>query len=207
MSVGHVEMYIGDGQVAGHGSGTGPKIRGMKDYCKSRTGNKRYFMAIRWIPEDGSDGGRPTLKKGSYGAFVTELQNMLLQLGFNLGSYGVDGDFGEDTEAAVIAFQANNSLQETGVVDTDDWAKLDALMESEGDADEENEAAGPDIEIPVARLEVKEGSWNVRTGPGVEFAIAKVVRGGDKLEEVATMGWKPVMVGGSVCWISPKALK
>ena len=207
MSVGHVEMYIGDGKVAGHGSGTGPKIRSMKDYCNSRTGSSRYFMAIRWILDDDSDGGRPTLKKGSYGAFVTELQNMLLQLGFNLGSYGVDGDFGEDTEAAVLAFQANNKLQETGIVDADDWAKLDDLMDNEGDADEGNEDANTGIDVPAGDLLVRDGSWNVRTGPGVEFAIAKTVRGGDKLEEVDTQGWKPVMVGGSVCWISPKALK
>jgi len=33
---GHVEMYIGNGQLAGHGSGTGPKIHEMKGYQDNR---------------------------------------------------------------------------------------------------------------------------------------------------------------------------
>lgn len=207
MSVGHVEMYLGNGMLAGHGSGTGPKIRSMKDYCDSRKGSSRYFMAIRWILDSDSDGSRPILKNGFYGVYVTELQTMLVQLGYDLGSYGVDGDFGDDTEAAVRAFQSNNDLQESGVVDADDWAKLDDLMDSEGDDDEASADADAGIKVDTGNLVVKDGSWNIRTGPGKEFAVAKVVHGGEKLEEVETQGWKPVMVGGSVCWISPNALK
>lgn len=53
LDVGHVEMYIGNGRICGHGSGTGPKIRSMKDYCASRANSKkRYFMAVRWIHGD-----------------------------------------------------------------------------------------------------------------------------------------------------------
>lgn len=35
--VGHVEMYIGDGQIFGHGSGIGGTVKDMVSYC-----NKRY---------------------------------------------------------------------------------------------------------------------------------------------------------------------
>lgn len=51
LDVGHVEMYIGNNTVCGHGSGTGPKTRTMTTYCKDRAEDpeKRYFMAIRWI--------------------------------------------------------------------------------------------------------------------------------------------------------------
>lgn len=56
LDVGHVEMYIGNGKIIGHGSGTGPKIKNLKDYCKSRANSKkRYFMAIRWIQDDDED--------------------------------------------------------------------------------------------------------------------------------------------------------
>ena len=56
LDVGHVEMYIGNGKIIGHGSGTGPKIKDLKDYCKSRANSeKRYFMAIRWIQDDDAD--------------------------------------------------------------------------------------------------------------------------------------------------------
>src|SRR5699024_5033186 len=48
LDVGHVEMYIGNGQICGHGSGTGPKIKDMREYCPSRADSRRrYFMAIR----------------------------------------------------------------------------------------------------------------------------------------------------------------
>ena len=34
--VGHVEMYIGEGKIFGHGSGMGGTVKNMKDYCKMR---------------------------------------------------------------------------------------------------------------------------------------------------------------------------
>lgn len=53
-----------------------------------------------------------TLKKGMDGGSVRALQNRLKSLGYLSGS--VDGDFGEATEAAVIAFQKNNGLTADG---------------------------------------------------------------------------------------------
>ena len=56
LDVGHVEMYVGNGQCIGHGSGTGPTIKNLKTYCRGRaTSKRRYFMAIRWIPDDATD--------------------------------------------------------------------------------------------------------------------------------------------------------
>ncbi len=53
LDVGHVEMYTGPNECMGHGSGTGPTKKNLKDYCKSRANSKkRYFMAIRWILDD-----------------------------------------------------------------------------------------------------------------------------------------------------------
>ena len=34
--VGHVEMYVGNGQISGHGSGIGPVRKNMADYCRQR---------------------------------------------------------------------------------------------------------------------------------------------------------------------------
>ena len=50
--VGHVELYIGKGQCAGHGSGIGPKVHNLRNYCRGRGVTKRYYKAIRWIPDD-----------------------------------------------------------------------------------------------------------------------------------------------------------
>ena len=38
--VGHVEMYIGDSNLFGHGSGVGGTVKNMADYCKKRYNTK-----------------------------------------------------------------------------------------------------------------------------------------------------------------------
>ena len=59
--VGHVEMYIGNGQIFGHGSGKGGTVKNMASYCKSRQKskskspqlkNKGLIYVIRFIPDD-----------------------------------------------------------------------------------------------------------------------------------------------------------
>ena len=55
----------------------------------------------------------PTLKKGSSGAMVRQLQDQLIQLGYLTGK--ADGDFGSQTEQAVKDFQLLNHLPQDGV--------------------------------------------------------------------------------------------
>lgn len=58
--VGHVEMYIGNGQCFGHGSGLGGTVKNMRDYCRMRYNqkstaklkNKGLICVIRFIPDD-----------------------------------------------------------------------------------------------------------------------------------------------------------
>lgn len=45
------------------------------------------------------------LRKGSKGEAVQKLQKDLMKLGYDLGSWGADGDFGNDTYKAVVKFQ------------------------------------------------------------------------------------------------------
>ena len=45
---------------------------------------------------------------------------------------------------------------------------------------------------------------NLRSGPGTQYSIAGVARKGDKLAQVDTAGWVPVLVDGAVLWISGK---
>ncbi|AOH55112.1 hypothetical protein ABE28_012200 [Peribacillus muralis] len=55
-----------------------------------------------------------TLKKGSSGPQVVELQKRLTKLGFN--TKGIDGEFGKNTEVAVKTFQKTKKLTADGVV-------------------------------------------------------------------------------------------
>lgn len=68
---------------------------------------------------------RPTLRRGSKGEYVTLLQTQLVQRGYDVGSYGIDGDFGRGTEAAVKAFQQDSGLTADGICGAKTWAALD----------------------------------------------------------------------------------
>jgi len=65
---------------------------------------------------------RPTLRLGSQGTEVSELQSLLKLLGYYTGT--VDGQYQESTVSAVSAFQQAAQLQPDGVVGTETWNRL-----------------------------------------------------------------------------------
>lgn len=77
-------------------------------------------------------GWHPTLRKGSKGDDVILLQTMLYKLGYGLGVYGIDGDFGKSTEQAVKNFQSDHKASDgtvvDGVVGPMTWAALDKAV-------------------------------------------------------------------------------
>lgn len=66
----------------------------------------------------------PQLSKGSKGDKVRVLQELLLGRGYDLGTYGADGDFGSTTHRRVVAFQVANGLTADGIVGDNTWRKL-----------------------------------------------------------------------------------
>lgn len=68
------------------------------------------------------------LRKGSIGEDVRKIQEQLIRLGYGLGPDGADGEFGTNTEKAVIAFQMSNGLEIDGVVGTETRKKLNELI-------------------------------------------------------------------------------
>jgi len=74
--------------------------------------------------------GKQIIKKGAKGAVVRDIQRMLSTLGYELGSSGklkdgVDGDFGETTDAAIKMFQIMNRLSDVdGTVGKDTATEL-----------------------------------------------------------------------------------
>ena len=55
-----------------------------------------------------------TMKRGTRGDDVREMQEMLISLGY-LEEGGADGIFGAKTEKAVLAFQQDQALDATGM--------------------------------------------------------------------------------------------
>ena len=139
----HVGLYIGDGTVIeamGTMSGvTTSKVTAGKwthwgelngvDYSSDSPAGGNTSPGV--IPEGSLSGGKhPTLRKGDKGEAVREMQAMLDRLGYDLGSCGVDGDFGKDTEAAVRSFQSDHRLAADGVCGPATWAELEKAAAS-----------------------------------------------------------------------------
>ena len=61
--VGHVEMYVGNGELSGHGFGIGPVRKNMAEYCRARRersapapiNNRGLICVRRALPADTSD--------------------------------------------------------------------------------------------------------------------------------------------------------
>lgn len=62
-----------------------------------------------------------TIKKGSSGSSVRELQELLNQNGYNLS---VDGSYGSKTAAAVRDYQSKNGLSVDGITGNQTWSSL-----------------------------------------------------------------------------------
>ena len=74
---------------------------------------------------------KKTIRRGDKGDLVKECQTMLKSLGYDLGKYGVDGDFGQATEKAVKAFQKDHKLSQDGVVGPKTWDALQKAVDAQ----------------------------------------------------------------------------
>jgi hypothetical protein len=65
-----------------------------------------------------------TLRKGDKGADVKRMQERLLVHGQKLPNFGVDSDFGEETEKALVAFKTAKGLPDPKICDERTWMEL-----------------------------------------------------------------------------------
>ena len=66
----------------------------------------------------------PLLKYGSECSAVKAMQLLLLEKGYKMPKYGADGDFGEETDIALKAYQKANNLEVDGKCGANTWASL-----------------------------------------------------------------------------------
>ena len=145
----HVAMYLGGGQIVQASINERGGITGGQS--GDQTGGEihvRYYynypwkVLLRYVGEDAGEvaeevtseaaGGAsdmctvtlPLLQKGSAGMSVRVLQTVLKYRGCALPKYGVDGDFGAETVAAVKQFQKAAKLTADGVVGAKTWKAL-----------------------------------------------------------------------------------
>ena len=128
----HVGLYVGGGQVieaAGTVSGVIiGKVTNRKWVEWGMLKGVDYGVTVQ--ENAAAQDGRPTLRKGAKGEFVTLLQTTLINRGYDVGSTGADGDFGARTERAVQVFQRANGLTVDGIVGPKTWSALDDVPDA-----------------------------------------------------------------------------
>ena len=97
-----------------------------------------------------------TVKKGSSGDAVKQLQEWLNQLGYDCGK--PDGIFGTQTEFAVKKFQVNHGLKADGIVGALTWNEIEkelGIGGDEGKTDGDGDVLKEDVNLDdvIRRLE------------------------------------------------------
>lgn len=131
--LGHVGVYAGAGMVIeamGHAYGVVTTALGSRPWA--------FWGKPRWIEYGDAVGNDaettpavetcsvklPLLKRGATGEAVRAAQQLLVLRGFQLPRWGVDGDFGSETEAAVLDFQQAGKLTADKKIGPESWAAL-----------------------------------------------------------------------------------
>lgn len=116
----HVGLYIGNNEVIEAASSE-------KGVIKSKASDKKWthWGELKGVEYSDTPVTKPTLKKGDKGAWVTLAQTELINKGYSCGKTGADGDFGNNTEAAVKRFQNDYGLKVDGIIGQDTWNALD----------------------------------------------------------------------------------
>lgn len=138
-SHGHIGIYVGDGktlEAQGTKAGVVLSSLSLKKWTFWGLGKGIEFEFIPGVdpapipeptpeptPTPTPSKKYPTVKRGSKGAAVKTLQELLNQNGSKLA---VDGIFGAKTEAAVKAYQKKHKLSVDGIVGPKTWASLTA---------------------------------------------------------------------------------
>lgn len=100
---------VGSSTIAGYGRPNWPAVLGEGPQEKP---------TVRRVTD------LPTLRRGDMGETVKAAQILLNGRDCNVGKWGADGDFGNGTLAAVLAFQRRNNLDDDGIIGPQTWAAL-----------------------------------------------------------------------------------
>ena len=125
----HTGLHVGGGAVI-HCSGEVKRgktaDRGWTHYAVPKDLERETLtgLEIQTVHPVSAAVSHPMLRKGSRGDAVRELQEKLMDLGYDLGVYGADGIFGNKTLAAVRAFQKDCGIKVDGIAGPVTYGKL-----------------------------------------------------------------------------------
>lgn len=132
---GHIGVYIGNGLAveATPSWKDGVQITAVHNIGKKSGYNGRSWTKHGKLPyvtyeeikeESTVNVELKVLKKGAKGNSVKAMQALLIGYGYNCGSTGVDGSYGNATEKALHQFKKDNNLKVTSTCGEQTWNKL-----------------------------------------------------------------------------------
>ena len=142
------------------------------------------------------DLGDRVVKYGCEGNDVKLMQEMLLKLGYDLGSWGCDGDFGDCTDLALKAFQADTKLDVDGECGPTTLIALEKAVE-----------AHDGVKPTGKTVHISGGNCYIRTAPNTDGKKLGVAHKGDELPfagEGSDNGWLQVLYKDQKAWVSGK---
>lgn len=139
------------------------------------------------------------IKIGSIGDSVKWVQYEINKRGYDIGSSGIDGDFGKATDAAVKKFQADNGLEADGIV---------GKMTRTALKNETQEEKPVETAKPIETVTVRYGTWNVRSTPSINNNTIGVASSGEVYEKTGenTEGWVGIMYKGRAAFIAERGI-
>ena len=139
--------------------------------------------------------GARVLRLGLEGPDVSELQSHLMDLSYDCGRWGADGDFGDATDMAVRAFQKDYQLKVDGVYGPYSHRVMcDILFELEKKQQHSQQ------------IEIWGGSCYLRAEPHIEAEIIAVVNADERYiyEDISETGWFKISKNKKQGWVSGK---
>ena len=141
--------------------------------------------------------GDRILKNGCEGPDVKTLQEYLLKLGYDLGKYGADGDFGDCTEIAVEKFQKDHKLTADGEYGPKSHAAMIEALEDIG------------VSTTGKMVLISGGNCYVRTAPNTSGSKLGIAKNGEKdsYGGETSGGWNLIDYKNQNGWVSGKYSK
>lgn len=139
--------------------------------------------------------GERTLRNGDEGEDVKLMQAHLRGLGYDLGKWGADGDYGDQTEIAVTAFQINEGITADGIYGPQTHnALMECINETQAPAD-------------PRMVRIEGGQCYVRTAPNTSGAKLGIAKAGSKWAyqgQQSEDGWLLIDFESQNGWVSGK---
>lgn len=189
---------------------TGSKYQGQSVYLQrgdilvTKTKGHTVVVLTDGARAEGTSFGTPQsdgLRYGHAGMAVQTLQERLIRLGYDLGKWGADGDFGDCTDLAVKQFQRDHGLEADGIVGPVTMAAIEDALEKQDKIDRDAAA-----DQTMQTVEIEGGDCYIRTAPNTSGKILGVARRGSTLpyQGETDGGWLLVIYQDTNAWVSGK---